>query len=302
MALDLYVKIKGKYKLLSALAVGPSLKPIQKVEISKACEKYIELCTSQKCANNQKTEKIYFKKFTEFMAVRDIHYMDEITTEVLIEFINHLSTKMKASSVNRRMESIKNFLRKCYEWNILTSKFEIKKKKQKSNPHKVWPEHIFFEFLERVDEDHRNFFTFLWLTGARPIEAANLKWTDIDYEKNTLTLACGKNAEVSRPFPITDKLSKLLHGISPKSHYVFMARGKLMNTGCLYVYVKDRLKHFTKEKLTMYGIRHTFGFRLNKEGANAFAIAALMGHSDLKTTRNYMHTSETDLKKLLKNI
>jgi integrase len=294
--------VAGKYKKLSALAVGDNIKPIPKVKISKASQKYIKLCTSQKCANNQKTEIIYFGKFDSFMKERDIFFMDQITTEVLTEFVNHLSLKMKASSVNRRMESIKNFLRMAYDWGLIRNKFELKKKKQKPNPHKVWPEHIFLEFLERVDEDHRNFFTFLWLTGARPIEAANLKWTDIDYEKNVLVLACGKNAEVARFFPITEKLSTLLHNVKPKNINVFTARGKPMNTGCLYVYVKDRLKHFTKEKLTMYGIRHTFGFRLNKEGANAFAIASLMGHSDLKTTRNYMHTSETDLKKLLKNI
>jgi integrase len=296
------VKIGKKFKLLSALAVGPSLKPIQKVLISEACAKYVELCTSQKCPKNQKTETIYFKIFTEFMEKRNVLFMDDLTIQVLEEFVNFLSKKMKPVSVNRRMASIKNFLSKAHEWNSLNSKFNIKKRKAKPNPHKVWPEWVFNKFIDLVDESHRNFFMFLWLTGARPIEAANLKWTDIDLEKNVLTLACGKNAEVAREFPITEKLSRLLHNIKPCSHFVFISKNKPMNTGCLYVYVKDRLKYVTKEKFTMYGIRHTFGFRLNQEGANAFAIASLMGHSDLKTTRNYMHTSETDLKKLLRNI
>jgi integrase len=303
VALGLYVKIKGKYKLLSAVAVGPGLTPIRKVSINRASQQYIKLCTSQKCQNNQKTEIIYFKKFCDFMIRRNVRSMDEITLQHLEEFVQHLSEKMKPVSVNRRMSAIKNFLSKCHEWGLIRIRFHIKKKRQKPNPHRVWPEEIFKKFLRRTDESHHNFFMFLWLTGCRPIEAANFQWTDICYEKGFLTLTCGKNSNLSRQFPITPKLSALLHNIKPRSSFVFTKKnGKAMVTGCLYVYVKDRLQYITKEKFTMYGIRHTFGFRLNKGGANAFTIASLMGHSDLKTTRNYMHTDEIDLVALLSKL
>lgn len=296
----LYVSDDGKhFEEIAGLALGLGVDPVNKISIPDACQKYVINYTALKCENNQKSEVLYFKIFSDFMKKRNLKTMDQIKLVDLDEFVTFLSKRMKPVSVNRRMSTIKNFLNKCYEWQYVAIQFKIKKKKSKPNPHKVWPETVFREFLSRTKDPHTRFFKFLWLTGCRPIEAANLKWTDIDWEKNSITLACGKNSEINRAFPITKELSKLLHEMKPERHHVFFYKNKPMNTGCLYVYVQDRLKHFTKEKYTMYGLRHTFGFRLNKAGANAFAIATLMGHSDLKTTRNYMHTSETDLVSLL---
>jgi integrase len=296
----LYVSDDGKnFTEIAGLAVGPNIGPLVKITIADACQKYVSNFTALKCENNQKSEVLYFKIFCEFMRKRDLGYMDQIKLVDIDEFVTFLSKRMKPVSVNRRMSTIKNFLNKCYEWQFIVSQFKIKKKKSKPNPHRVWPENVYNSFLERTEGVHTKFFRFLWLTGCRPIEAANLKWTDIDHEKQIITLSCGKNAEISRAFPMTKELSKLLHEMKPERHHVFFFKGKPMNTACLYVYVQDRLKYVTKEKYTMYGLRHTFGFRLNRAGANAFAIANLMGHSDLKTTRNYMHTSETDLISLL---
>jgi integrase len=57
----------------------------------------------------------------------------------------------------------------------------------------------------------------------------------------------------------------------------------------------DHKKGFAKacadasvENLTWRNLRDTFGTRLGEAGYNAFEIAALMGHSDIRTTQRYV--------------
>ena len=46
-------------------------------------------------------------------------------------------------------------------------------------------------------------------------------------------------------------------------------------------------------KVLMYdGIRHSFASRMSDNGLNAFEIQYLMGHSDIKTTLNYIHENK----------
>ena len=71
-------------------------------------------------------------------------------------------------------------------------------------------------------------FLFLWYTGCRPSELINLKWLDIDYDKEVLIFRCGKNSHITREFPINDEVSKILHQVSFKVERVFMPFGKIL--------------------------------------------------------------------------
>jgi integrase len=46
------------------------------------------------------------------------------------------------------------------------------------------------------------------------------------------------------------------------------------------------------EGLVWHDLRATFGTRLGEAGYDAFTIAALMGHSDIHTTRRYVRATE----------
>lgn len=49
-----------------------------------------------------------------------------------------------------------------------------------------------------------------------------------------------------------------------------------------------RLKKLGLKNLVPYGFRHTFANKLNESDFNAFQIKDLLGHSDIKTTLNYV--------------
>ena len=299
--LKLYTKINGKYQELSAVAIAPHLKPIKKVKVQDAISQYIKNCTSNKCAKNQKSEKLHFERLVKFTQDRNIEYIDELTCIIMQEYESFMLKQMKVSSVNRRFNTFKHFFVKCKEWKFIYDNpcEGMRKRREEDNPYKVWPELVFKKFIKETSGTYTHIFNFLWLTGSRPMECKNLKWSDINYDELEITLSCGKNAKVSRKFPITHDLSKLLHSIKMDSIYVFSVNKKQVSNDLLYQYCKTRLGYIGKEKYTVYGLRHTFGTRLSGQGGNAFEIAELMGHSKMETTRRYVHTNKNSLLKLL---
>ncbi len=92
----LYVKIDGEFKELAALAVG-LVKPIEKVTISVAIETYIKNCTSAKCPKNQNSEKLYFLKLHDFLVIKGVEFMGDVTPVIIQEFEAELLKLTKVS-------------------------------------------------------------------------------------------------------------------------------------------------------------------------------------------------------------
>lgn len=298
----LYVKNDdGTFEEISALLTGPHLKPIKKTTIQDAFSKYIKNCTANKCVKNQSNEKLYFQIFQKFLMEKGVDYIDEVTRENIDQFESLLLKSMKASSVNRRFCAIRNFFNKCVDWNMLVESpcSGYRKRKIEQNPFKPWPPELFEKFLLLCNGVWAKIFEFLWLTGCRPMELKNLRWTDIDYQNQTIRFRCGKNAQVSRLFPITKQVDKFLHGLKFDGPFVFSINKRQLNNDNLYHYCKKRMVRLGLKGFTVYGIRHGFGTKLARQGVSAFYIAELMGHSDLKTTRGYVHSDKNLLIQIL---
>lgn len=294
MGLNLYVKINDEYQELSALAVGPHIKPVAKREVRFCVNYYLDQETKNKCSKNQKNEAASFVKFVDFFNTKNIKYMDEIHYRDLSELENSFLKRMKPSSLNRRFNTFRHFFNKCVEWEYLVES-PFKKIKPLSiieNHFKVWSQEEFELFIETTDGVHKTLLMFLYVTGCRPVEARNLKWTDIDYDNKTITFECGKNQGGTRKFPLTDLCSRLFHNMPIDSLHVFTLKKKHIENQNLYHYVKHRLVKLNLNHLTPYGLRHTFASGLNTKEVNAFAIKQLMGHSQIKTTLKYIKNTE----------
>lgn len=300
----LYVKNDdGTFEEVAAIVAGREFSTILHTKIGDAVSKYIKNCRAQKCIKNQSTEKLYFKIFKDFLSEFKIVHVDEVSRDHIDQFESFLLKKMRPNSVNRRFCAIKNFFSKCVEWKfILESPCRgLKKRKIEKNPYRPWSPELFEKFIAETSGQWKNVFNFLWLTGCRPMEAKNLRWVDIDYNEQSLVFRCGKNAHFSRKFPITKELDRFLHALKMNGPFVFADQNKKqINNDQLYHYAKKRLNRLGYKNFTVYGIRHGFGTKLSNQGVNAFVIAELMGHADLKTTRGYVHTDKKLLIEVLK--
>jgi integrase len=160
-------------------------------------------------------------------------------------------------------------------------------------------------------------------TGMRLGEVLALRWHDLDYVAEKITVERANNGRVgeqdgptkngkTRTISMTERLRDLFELWFRVSHY--RASGDRIfahpETGKLYdrsklrkrysaalllggvgpVEVKDgRNGTYVKPVLTFHSLRHSYGTALAMGGTKAIEIKELMGHSSLAVTERYMH-------------
>lgn len=146
-------------------------------------------------------------------------------------------------------------------------------------------------------------------SGLRISECTSLKVKDVDIQKGIIHVVAGKGNK-DRDIPINDSLlpvlEQYLQGTRPdvESDYFFATKktGKLSNQ-----YVNAELKAACErlgweKHVSAHILRHSFASRLVKKDVNLVNIQKLLGHSDLRVTSIYTHTSPKELKKAVNKL
>ncbi|OQX51659.1 MAG: hypothetical protein B5M53_10675 [Candidatus Cloacimonas sp. 4484_209] len=132
-------------------------------------------------------------------------------------------------------------------------------------------------------------------TGMRRGEIFKLKWKDIDFENNLITLSDTKSGYL-REIKIDDDLKEYLLGLKSKARneYVFLNRN-----GEPYRDVKTAFKTALRkagiEGVTFHTLRHTFAAHHAMKGTPIPTLMKLMGHRTIAMTMRYSHLSPDHL-------
>lgn len=146
-------------------------------------------------------------------------------------------------------------------------------------------------------------FSMFVFAGLRKSELLNLKVTDVDLENMTIFINQGKGRK-DRLIPISPTLSEILvrYSVSRKKANktcpAFFA-SSIRNTG----FTENGLKHLIRNiqkflglALSSHKLRHTFATLMIEGGCDIYSLSKMMGHSDIKTTTIYLHTSAEHLR------
>jgi integrase/recombinase XerD len=141
----------------------------------------------------------------------------------------------------------------------------------------------------------------LFYTGLRITECINLKLEDIDFINEIITVKSGKGNK-DRNIPLNNRLKKIL--------MEYLKNGR-QNIGTDYFFAsksgsvtKQYANRILKQSVQTVGIqktvschvlRHSMASNLVDRGVNIFNIQKLLGHSSIKTTAIYLHTSLSEL-------
>lgn len=224
--------------------------------------------------------------------------------------------KLKPTSINRKLSSIRNFYR-----------FLITQEVVKSNPfdaietikiEKKLPNYLYLDDLETlfnsIDQSTplgvRNYclLELLYGTGIRVSELCNIKLHDIDFYNNNILITGKGNKQ--RYVPIHESLREVL------ITYLNFARNELLKDSDeivdnLFVNhrggpltsrgVRDILKNLVNEsglnvKISPHVLRHSFATHMLDYGADLRSVQKLLGHENLSTTQIYTHVSKEKLK------
>lgn len=131
-------------------------------------------------------------------------------------------------------------------------------------------------------------------TGLRKNEQLRLKVEQLDFARKVIIATrtkAGKNREVPMNSEVREILSRLARH-KRSGDYVFVSP----KTGTRFKDIKHSFRKACElagiEGLVWHDLRATFGTRLGEAGFDAFTIAQLMGHSDVRTTQRYVRATE----------
>jgi len=142
---------------------------------------------------------------------------------------------------------------------------------------------------------YRTLFTLIYSAGLRISEAANIRLTDIDFDRRQIFIRCGKNGKdrytILAERTIT-QLEAYLQVYNPVTYLFYQKYDNQLRI------TKDSIhKYFNRavaecglsKAVHVHTLRHSFATHLMENGTNLFHIMHLLGHTNIRTTLVYLH-------------
>ncbi|WP_353150113.1 tyrosine-type recombinase/integrase [Flavobacterium sp.] len=246
--------------------------------------------------------------------------LEEVNYPLIRSWIVALSdTKIAASSINRKMASLKSFYKfllktKQIDSNPFVKHKSLKTPKQVQIPFSEKEMNSLFElhFLETDFDSVRNRLVveLLYATGMRRAELINLESKAIDFYGNSIKVLGKRNKE--RIIPLLASTSaviklyltkrKELPIIHAPEKLILSKKGNKISETFVYRLINDYFSTISeKVKRSPHVLRHSFATHLLNNGADLNSVKELLGHASLSSTQIYTHSSLSELKKVYSN-
>lgn len=258
-----------------------------------------------------------FKILMSFMCQKKIEAtLDNFKTPIIRKYIYYMKTtkNYKASTLSRRINSLRSFAHflLTQEYIDKNPMLPISAPKKPEKLPLYFKESELKRFLEMPMKHSRNnklrdtvIFQFYAFTGVRRNELISLNMNNIDFKTNTVTVRKGKGNK-DRIIPLTEPLiTDLWKYINsrlplPSQNVPLFISGygnRISVTAIEQLFRRYRkLSGLDNKGYTLHSLRHTYGSLLLQNGADLISIKDLMGHSDLNSTKVYLHTTVKHLK------
>ncbi len=221
--------------------------------------------------------------------------------------------KMRSSSVNRKISSIKSFYIFLVKRNFVKNSplnDLVTPKQEKYLPESMSEAEVDKllnspDVANKIENRDKAMIEMLYATGMRISELVNLKITDIDMKRCVVKVFGKGSKERLVPFGETalDSLRSYLNEREQSSSKeIFLSnRGKKMTRVAFWQRVKIYLiRENLKNSISPHTLRHAFATHLLNRGADLRSVQLLLGHSDLSTTQIYTHIAKQRLSDVLK--
>lgn len=230
--------------------------------------------------------------------------MEEVTTEELRNFLyEYLLIERKLS--DRTVNYYNSIIRFVYEVTLdkLINKKQIPMRKSKKTVYKVLTKEELSTFFNVCDNfKFRTIFMLVYGSGLRIGEVANLRVEDIDSKKMRIFVREGKGNK-ERYTILPEKSLEMLRTYwtkyrqPKKEERIFLSEsGEAITVGVIRTHFrKYRKRAKLDEKVTVHTLRHCFCTNLIENGATLIQVKELMGHSNIRSTMEYVHIANIDL-------
>lgn len=230
--------------------------------------------------------------------------LEDITTEELREFLlKYLKDERKLG--DRSINYYNSVIRFVYEVTLdkVLNKKQLPMRKRKKTVYKVLTKEELSTFFNCVDNfKFKTIFMLAYGSGLRIGEIVNLREEDIDSKNMRIFVREGKGNK--ERYTILSKQSLEMLRIywskyrqNKRRGRIFLSEtGKAITVGVIREHFrKYRRKAKINEKATLHTLRHNFATNLIENGATLIQVKELMGHSNIRSTMEYVHVANIDL-------
>ena len=292
--------------------IGPSKKlaeaALSKIEVALAEGRYLEV-------KNQ--DKLPFERFADeylrthclnkksFHSYHDLHVrilkvafkgkcLDEIKPLDIEKFKNARLEQVSPATVNRSLACLKSMFNRAIVWGRyegVNPSTRVKMCKEKNIRLRYLEKEEITRLVENCSEDLRPIVIMAVNTGMRRGEILNLKWHDVDFKRDVISLLETKSDE-KREVPMNEAVKDALIKVrkNPKSPYIFCYKNgeqvKDIRKSFWTALKKSGIKDFR-----FHDLRHSAASHLVMAGIDLNTVREILGHKTIEMTLRYAHLS-----------
>jgi len=238
-------------------------------------------------------------------------YLDTLLPMELERWQNDLLEKYKASTVQKMRSILYSILDKGVQNNLLQKNplervtapkvmLNLQEEEEDADPFTETEMQIILDnsnFYKRSPY-MRNFILLMYGTGMRPGEATALRWSDIDWDRKTISITktrqrneegATKTKASNRKIdllPLAEEALKNQYELTKDYEYVFISSKKepFYSHDIVGVNFQRILKRTGIKARVLYNLRHTFASQLISKGADIVYVSKMLGHKDVSIT------------------
>lgn len=258
------------------------------------------------------------KQYSQYLKDENVTGVEDITTEILVAFLQFLSENNKSSKTIRRVQStLRNFHQFLQFERIIDTNPALRlstPKEERELPVVLSIEEMetLLQAPDKTPQGIRDnaIMELLYASGLRVSELINLKLSDLNLDMGFIHVY-GKG-DKERIVPTTEYVAEKLNDYIKNQRLMLL---KHENTDILFI--TNRGKGFTRQGLwktikkyvlisgiskniTPHTFRHSFATHLIENGADLRAVQEMLGHSDISTTQVYTQISATKIREMYK--
>lgn len=246
----------------------------------------------------------YLGKTKDIMKYFGEKKLEDVKTEELrIFLLKYLKEERKLG--DRSINYYNSVIRFIYEVTLdkVLNKKQLPMRKNKKTVYKVLTKEELSTFFNCVDNfKFKTIFMLAYGSGLRIGEIANLRVEDIDSKNMRVFIREGKGNKERYTMLSKQSLEMLRvywskYRKNKRRGRIFLSEsGAAITVGVIREYFrKYRRKAKLSEKVTMHTLRHCYATNLIENGATLIQVKELMGHSNIRSTMEYVHVANIDL-------
>lgn len=229
-------------------------------------------------------------------------------SEISIKHIDDYKLKrikdVKAITVNRELQALLCLLNLAKKWKKFFGDNPVSESrllKTESFPKRILSYEEEIRLIDASSDHLKPIIKTALLTAMRLGELLTLRWQDVDFENNLITVREEiSKSKKTRKIPVSNTLRVLLLEHKLKTGYsamVFLtpvgAPYSPKNPSALKRCFTTARKKTNLLDLRFHDLRHTAATRMAENGASIIAVKEICGHSDIKTTMQYFHPDKS---------